>query len=77
MTGEGVSTSHSTVEGTPTRLSLSASGWFAMYPVRSASGIQPETSWMGSVVTPRRGTTFGCAKFFHATTIWWKAWGYL
>ena len=69
--------SRSTVEGTLTRLNLSASGWFLMYPVRSVSGIQPETSWTGSVVTPRRGTMFGCAKFFHTAAIWWKAWGSL
>jgi len=48
-----------------------------MYPVRSISGIQPETSWMGSVVTPRRGTTFGWAKFFHTAAIWLKVWGSL
>ena len=73
MTREGISMSHSTVERTPTRFNLSVSGWSVMYPVRSISGIQPEMSWMGSVVTPRRGTTFGCDKFFHATTIWRKA----
>ena len=79
ITREGVSTRtpHSMAKGTPTRLNLSASEWFVMYPIRSTSGIQPEMSWMGSVVTPRRGTTFGWAKFFHTTAIWWKAWGLL
>ena len=77
ITEDGVSTSHGAIEGKPTRLNLSASEWFVMYPVRSTFGIQPETSWMGSMVTPKRGTTFGCVKFFHATAIWLKDWGLL
>ena len=68
---------HGAVKGAPTRLNLSVSEWFVMYPARSTSGIQPETSWIGSVVTPMRGTTLGCAKCFHATAIWWNAWVFL
>lgn len=59
-------------EGTLTRLSLSASKLLAMYSVRSLPDIQAETNWRGSVVTPRRGTIFGCAKCFQTTATWWK-----
>ena len=44
------------MEGTLTRLNLSTFGRLTMYPVRSISGIQPETSWMGSVES--RGCPF-------------------
>lgn len=47
-----------------------------MYPVRSPPGIQSEMCWRGLVVTPRRGTMFGCFKCFHVTAIWWKFCGF-
>ena len=46
-------------------LSRSFSGCVAAYPIRLPFGTQPETSWGGSKVAPRNGTTFGCLKCFH------------
>ena len=63
---------YSGIDRTPTRRNLSASGLFAIYSVRSPPGIQSEMSCSGSMVTPRRGTMFGCAKCFHTTATWWK-----
>jgi len=59
-----------------TGLSLSASGFFATYSVRITPDIESEMSWRGSVVTPRRGTMFGCVKYFHITATWWKVCGF-
>ena len=46
-----------------------------MYSIRSSPGIRSEISWGGSIVVPRRGTIFGCARCFHTTVTWWKACG--
>ena len=48
--------------GERTRLSLSATGCVFMYSTMFPLGIQSETSWRGSIATPSKGRTFGCAK---------------
>ena len=63
------------VEGILTRESLFASGCFAMYRGRSPPGTQSEMSSRGSMVTPKRGTMFGCAERFEITATLWKAYG--
>ena len=58
-----------------TRESLSASGCPAMYPRSSPPGIHSEMSSRGSVVAPRKGTTFGCFKCFDIAATWLNVWG--
>jgi len=63
------------LQGTRTRLSLSVPGWFVMYAIRSPPGIQSKANRRGSVMIPKNGTMFGCAKCFHITANRWKLCG--
>jgi len=51
-----------------TRPILFASGFFTMYFGRVPFGIHSDTICKGSIVTPMKGTTFGCLNLFHMTT---------
>ena len=42
---------------------------------RSPPDIQVDTNWAGVMVTPSRGTTFGCLKCFHTTASLQKIYG--
>ena len=48
-----------------TKLIRLASGFFSTNSIRLPFGIHSETTCKGSVVTPTKGTIFGCLSFFH------------
>ena len=54
---------------TPTSLRRLVPGYFATYIFSRRPGVQAETRWMGSLVTPRKGIMFGCLNFFHSKIV--------
>ena len=54
-------------EGVFTRQTLLASGFLPTYSGSVPFGIHSDTSCMGFIVTPMKGTTFGCLSLFHTT----------
>ena len=50
-----------------TRLIRFLPGFLSMNSIRVSFGIHSETICKGFVVTPMKGTTFGCLSLFHTT----------
>ena len=69
LTWNSVSTTQDIgTDRTPTRSSRFVSGWWMIYLLGPTPVIQAKTTWVGSLVIPRKGTIFGCTKCFHLTT---------